>query len=97
MTKLKLFIYSLDIFIYNVVMDLKHLLLKLHKTIESKEVDDISQAKMAQKIGVSNSTYKEYRRGVNQPLAMKALLEMLNLVDDEDIVKVVRMWKQKYK
>lgn len=47
---------------------------------------------MAKRIGVQPRTYTEYSRGTNQPLAMKALLNMLNELDDEDIVKVVRLW-----
>ena len=66
---------------------------RLHKTIEAKELKDITQSEMAEKIGVSHSAYRDYRSGINQPLALKALLEMLNLVDDDEIIKIVRMWK----
>ena len=53
-----------------------------------------TQPSMAKRIGVQPRTYTEYSRGTNQPLAMKALLNMLNELDDEDIVKVVRLWKK---
>jgi len=34
----------------------------------------------------------EYQRGTNAPLAMKALLNLLVLLDDQEIVRVVREW-----
>ncbi|WP_152019728.1 helix-turn-helix domain-containing protein [Aliarcobacter butzleri] len=74
-------------------MELNILINKIHKLIEAKEIKTISQLNMAKKIGVSSRTYTEYSRGTNQPLAMKALLNMLNELDDDDIVKVVRLWK----
>lgn len=73
-------------------MELNILINKIHKLIEAKEIKTISQPSMAKRIGVQPRTYTEYSRGTNQPLAMKALLNMLNELDDEDIVKVVRLW-----
>lgn len=49
---------------------------------------------MAHRIGVGHRTYLEYQRGTNAPLAMKALLNLLNLLDNDEIVKVVREWKE---
>jgi len=74
-------------------MKLKNIINRTHSLIEAKEMKKISQSSMAKKIGVSSRTYTEYTRGTNEPLAMKALLSMLNLLDDDEIVKVVRMWK----
>ena len=73
-------------------MELNILINKIHKLIEAKEIKTISQPSMAKRIGVQPRTYTEYSRGTNQPLAMKALLNMLNELDNEDIVKVVRLW-----
>lgn len=75
-------------------MELNNLLNKIHKTIEAKEIANISQSNMASRIGVSPRTYIEYCRGTNQPLAMKALLNILNELDDENIIKMVRLWKK---
>ncbi len=75
-------------------MELNILINKIHKLIEAKEIKTISQPSMAKRIGVQPRTYTEYSRGTNQPLAMKALLNMLNELDDENIVKVVRLWKK---
>lgn len=48
--------------------------------------------KMARRIGVGHRTYLEYQRGTNAPLGMRALLNLLNLLDDAEIVRVVREW-----
>lgn len=47
---------------------------------------------MARRIGVGHRTYLEYQRGTNAPLGMRALLNLLNLLDDAEIVRVVREW-----
>lgn len=61
--------------------------------VEAKESKKrITQAEMAERIGVGHRTYLEYQRGTNAPLAMKALLNLLTLLDNDDIVKVVRAW-----
>ncbi len=52
----------------------------------------ISQEDMAGRIGVGYRTYLEYQRGTNAPLAMKAVLTLLSLLDDAEIVRVVREW-----
>ncbi|WP_104689737.1 transcriptional regulator [Helicobacter felis] len=75
-------------------MELNELINKIHKLIEAKEIKTISQAQMAKRIGVQHRTYVEYSRGKNKPLAMKALLNMLNELDDEEIVKVIREWNK---
>ena len=74
-------------------MELNKLINKIHKLFMAKEIKTISQPNMAKRIGVSSRTYTEYSRGTNKPLGMKALLNMLNELDDDDIVKVVRLWK----
>ena len=75
-------------------MELKDLLSQAHHLIEAKENKKrITQTQMALRIGVAHRTYLEYQRGTNAPLAMKALLNLLNMLDDAEIVKVVRAWK----
>lgn len=73
-------------------MELKELIRGAHYLIEAKEKKRITQEAMAQQIGVGYRTYLEYQRGTNAPLAMKALLNLLNRLDDKDIVKIVRQW-----
>jgi transcriptional regulator with XRE-family HTH domain len=76
-----------------VELELKDIIAKTHNMVAAKENKKrITQAEMAERIGVGHRTYLEYLRGTNAPLAMKALLNLLNLLDDDDIVKVVRAW-----
>lgn len=75
-------------------MELKELIRGAHHLIEAKEKKRITQEDMASRIGVGHRTYLEYQRGTNAPLAMKALLNLLNMLDDGEIVKVVREWEQ---
>jgi DNA-binding XRE family transcriptional regulator len=74
-------------------MELKELISGAHHLIEAREKKRITQTDMAQRIGVGYRTYLEYQRGTNAPLAMKALLNLLNMLDDNEIVKVVREWE----
>ena len=79
---------------YHGHMELVELLNKIHRSVEAKENRDITRETMAGRIGVSKRTYLEYLRGTNMPLAMKALLHLLNQLDDDDIVKIVRSFKE---
>lgn len=73
-------------------MELKELIRGAHSLVEAKEKKRITQEKMARRIGVGHRTYLEYQRGTNAPLGMRALLNLLNLLDDAEIVRVVREW-----
>ena len=79
--------------IKGVNMKLSQILKKTHTLIESKEIQNISQQEMANRLGVSLRTYTEWLRDVNQPLAMKAMLDMLSQLNDDDIVKIIRTWE----
>ncbi|ADO07648.1 helix-turn-helix domain-containing protein [Helicobacter pylori] len=74
-------------------MKLSQILKKIHALIESKEMQNISQQEMANRLGVSLRTYTEWLRDVNQPLAMRAILDMFSQLNDDDIVKIVRAWQ----
>ncbi|GAA7292613.1 helix-turn-helix transcriptional regulator [Helicobacter pylori] len=74
-------------------MKLSQILKKIHALIESKEMQNISQQEMANRLGVSLRTYTEWLRDVNQPLAMRAILDMFSQLNDDDIVKIVRTWQ----
>lgn len=74
-------------------MELKEILSTAHHLIEAKEKRRITQAQMAQRIGVGHRTYLEYQRGTNAPLAMKALLNLLIMLDDGELLKVVHEWR----
>lgn len=73
-------------------MELKELLRGAHFLVEAKEKRRVTQAEMANRIGVGYRTYMEYQRGTNAPLAMKALLNLLVILEDQEIVRVVREW-----
>ncbi len=73
-------------------VELKELIRGAHSLVEAKEKKRITQEKMARRIGVGHRTYLEYQRGTNAPLGMRALLNLLNLLDDAEIVRVVREW-----
>lgn len=75
-------------------MELKELISGAHHLIEAKEKKRITQKDMAMRIGVGHRTYLEYQRGTNAPLAMKALLNLLSLLDDNEVMKVVREWRE---
>ena len=51
-------------------------------------------SELAGRVGVGYRTYMEYQRGTNAPLAMKAMLNLLALLEDQEIVRVVREWKE---
>ncbi|GHP30077.1 hypothetical protein VN0212_02180 [Helicobacter pylori] len=74
-------------------MKLSQILKKIHALIESKEMQNISQQEMANRLGVSLRTYTEWLRDVNQPLAMRAILDMFSQLNDDDIVKIIRAWQ----
>lgn len=74
-------------------MELKELISGAHHLVEAREKQRITQAVMAKRVGVGYRTYLEYQRGTNAPLSMKALLNLLNLLDDAEIVRIVREWQ----
>ena len=75
-------------------MELKEFIRGAHSLVEAKEKKRVTQDEMAGRIGVGHRTYMEYQRGTNAPLAMKALLNLLAMLDDQEIVRVVREWDQ---
>lgn len=73
-------------------MELKELIRGAHSLVEAREKKRITQEDMAHRVGVGYRTYMEYERGTNAPLAMKAMLNLLVLLDDQEILRVVREW-----
>lgn len=49
---------------------------------------------MANRLGISERTYIEWLRETNEPIAMKAILDMVSQLKDDDIIQVVREWEQ---
>jgi len=73
------------------------LLRELHHRIEAKERGRISQALMADRLGVSARTYLEYLRGTNSPLGMRVMLDLLSMLDDQSAIDVIQNWRDTQK
>jgi putative transcriptional regulator len=76
------------------LMELRELIRGARALVEAREKRSINQTEMAGRLGIGYRTYLEYERGTNAPLAMKALLNLLSLLDDQEVVRVVREWEQ---
>ncbi|BDL87060.1 helix-turn-helix transcriptional regulator [Campylobacter jejuni] len=74
-------------------MKLSQIIHKIHKLIEAKELKNITKREMANRLGISERTYIEWLRETNEPIAMKAVLDMLSQLKDDDVIQVVREWK----
>lgn len=66
---------------------------RIHHLLEAAEGRRITQEEMARRLGVSSRTYVEYLRGTHAPLGMRALLDMLALLGNDELVRVVGEWK----
>ncbi|MEA3373318.1 MAG: XRE family transcriptional regulator [Campylobacterota bacterium] len=72
-------------------MELNDLFNILHNAVEAEHNGKkISQKEMATTLGLSMRTYQDWRLGNAKPQAARAVMEMLGMLDDEDIVRVVR-------
>lgn len=74
-------------------MPVSGLLREVHHRIEAQERVRISQAVMAQRLGISTRTYLEYLRGTNAPIGMRVMLDLLCMLDEHELSEVVRQWK----
>lgn len=75
------------------VLAVNEILRELHHRIEAKERARISQAVMAERLGVSARTYLEYLRGTNSPIGMRVVLDLLCMLDDQSIVQIIQHWR----
>lgn len=76
-------------------MNLADIIRKAHHLLEAQECRRISAKEMANRIGVSFRTYTEYQRGTNEPLAMKAVLNILACLDNDEIIKIISTWRER--
>ncbi len=53
----------------------------------------ISYASMADKLGVSERAFSEWMRGAREPAAMEALLDMLAMLADDEVARVLDVWR----
>lgn len=77
--------------VYNRVMEMNDLFNLLHNAVEAQSNGKkISQKEMAQRLGISMRSYQDWRLGNAKPQAAKAILEMLGMLEDDEIIRVVR-------
>jgi putative transcriptional regulator len=63
----------------------------LHNALEAQRYGKkISQKEMALTLGISMRTYQDWRLGNAKPQAANAVIEMLGMLDDDEIIRVVR-------
>lgn len=65
-----------------------------HHLLEAGQGRRITRDEMAVRLGISRRTYTEYMRGVNQPLGMKALLDLLCQLGEREQVELLRRWRE---
>lgn len=53
----------------------------------------ISYATMASTLGVSQRAFAEWMRGAREPAAMEALLQMLSMLPDDEVSRVLGVWR----
>lgn len=72
-------------------MEINDLFNLLHNAVEAQHNGKkISQKTMSEKLGISMRTYQDWRLGNAKPQAAKAVLEMLAMLEDDEIIRVVR-------
>ena len=63
----------------------------LHNAVEAQNFGKkISQKEMANNLGLSMRTYQDWKLGNAKPQASVAVMQLLNMLEDEDIIRVVR-------
>lgn len=76
---------------YNETMEMNDLFNLLHNAVEAQyNGKKISQKEMANKLGISMRSYQDWRLGNAKPQAAKAVLDMLGMLEDDEIIRVVR-------
>jgi DNA-binding transcriptional regulator YiaG len=72
-------------------MELNDLFNILHNAVEAEHNGKkISQKEMATTLGISMRTYQDWRLGNAKPQAARAVMELLGMLEDDEIVRVVR-------
>ena len=72
-------------------MEINDLFNLLHNSVEAQHNGKkISQKTMSEKLDISMRTYQDWRLGNAKPQAAKAVLEMLAMLEDDEIIRVVR-------
>lgn len=78
---------------YKFLMNLTEIYGAIHNYIAIKErKPKLTQEDMAKRIGCSQETYGSHLRGDNEPASVKQFLCLLKMLDDDDILKVVKQF-----
>lgn len=76
---------------YTIFMETNDLFNLLHNALEAqRNGKKISQKEMASTLGISMRTYQDWRLGNAKPQAAAAVMEMLGMLEDDEILRVVR-------
>lgn len=63
----------------------------LHNSVESQQNGrKISLKDMAKSLGLSMRTYQDWKLGRAKPQAASAVMKMLGMLDDDEIIRAVR-------
>jgi len=90
-TILYILMFNLINKVYNRAMEMNDLFNLLHNAVEAQSNGKkISQKEMAQRLGISMRSYQDWRLGNAKPQAAKAVLDMLGMLEDDEIIRVVR-------
>lgn len=75
---------------YNLHMESNDIFNILHNAVEaSQNGKKISHKEMAQRLGIPMRTYQDWRIGTTKPQAVVAVFQMLGMIDDDDLDRVV--------
>jgi len=76
-------------------METKDIFNLLHNAVEaSHNGKKISQRQMAEQLGLSMRTYQDWRLGNTQPQSARAIFDMLSILDEDELLMVVKRIKK---
>ena len=74
-------------------MELHDFLRLAHRMLSRRHPKKLTQRHMATLINISPRTYVEYVRGIHRPIGMRAMLDLLCLLDKEDRESLLQAWQ----
>lgn len=73
-------------------MELHDFLRLAHRLLSKKHPSKLTQYQMAKLINISHRTYVEYVRGTHRPIGMRAMLDLLCLLEQQDRESLLQSW-----
>lgn len=70
-------------------LDVPALLHEIHHRLEATEKKRITHEEMSRRLGISKRTYVEYLRGTNRPKGMSVMFHLLQMLEQEDLLRVI--------